>query len=259
MENLKIHPELESLFPPLSDEEYAGLEKDIVENGLRNPIVTWNRYIVDGHHRYKICQKHGLEYQTRPITFKSLDDVKLWAFNEQVNRRNLSPFVKARLALRMRPIIEAAAKRNMRVGCLGHHINTREVLGKMADMTGRTFDKAVYISQYADEETKQRLERGDKGVSISGIYNSLTQKNSKKKTAVQNRHETDTFGERFLQEDEDQYSFDEDSRVIFDSKKFSESIDYRHDFFHSILNFILNREGVRNTETLLLDAIRSIC
>ena len=56
MKELKIDPELKNLLPPLTDEEYKQLEKNIKDNGFdRNfPIMEWNGYISDGHNRYSI-------------------------------------------------------------------------------------------------------------------------------------------------------------------------------------------------------------
>ena len=45
---LRVNPKFENLFTPLSPEEYAGLEQDIIAtNGPREPIVVWNDTIVD--------------------------------------------------------------------------------------------------------------------------------------------------------------------------------------------------------------------
>lgn len=53
MKELKIDPELRDLLPPLADDEYKQLEKNIVDNGFdRNfPIMEWHGFIVDGHTR----------------------------------------------------------------------------------------------------------------------------------------------------------------------------------------------------------------
>ena len=76
---LKVNPKFENLFAPLSTEEYAGLEQDIIAtNGPREPIVVWNDTIVDGHHRYEICQKHDLPFATREETFSSEAEAIAW-------------------------------------------------------------------------------------------------------------------------------------------------------------------------------------
>lgn len=66
MKELKIDPELRDLLPPLADDEYKQLEKNIVDNGFdRNfPIMEWHGFIVDGHNRYSICRKHNIVIQS---------------------------------------------------------------------------------------------------------------------------------------------------------------------------------------------------
>ena len=48
------------------NEERKRLENNILENGFNPafPIITWNNTIVDGHNRYNICKKHGIEFST---------------------------------------------------------------------------------------------------------------------------------------------------------------------------------------------------
>jgi hypothetical protein len=52
---LTIDPRFKSLIPPLSAEELAQLESNIVADGCRDPLVVWNGYgiLVDGHNRHE--------------------------------------------------------------------------------------------------------------------------------------------------------------------------------------------------------------
>ena len=55
LENLIVDPEFEEKIPRLSEEEFQLLEQLILEEGrIKDPIVTWNGIIVDGHNRYRI-------------------------------------------------------------------------------------------------------------------------------------------------------------------------------------------------------------
>jgi ParB family chromosome partitioning protein len=45
--------------------------------------------IVDGHNRYEICQKHGIEFMVAEKKFNNIDEVKQWMFINQAGRRNL--------------------------------------------------------------------------------------------------------------------------------------------------------------------------
>ena len=67
-----IDVEFQSLIPPLTQEEYAGLEASILKEGCRDALVLWKETLVDGHNRLAVCQKHGLPYETRTLKFSYL-------------------------------------------------------------------------------------------------------------------------------------------------------------------------------------------
>lgn len=89
---LKINPEFEKLIPPLTDEEFSQLEENIVAEGEAfTPIFTWQLSIIDGHHRYKIIQKHpDVRYSVREKEFDNVYEVMAWICNNQLGRRNLT-------------------------------------------------------------------------------------------------------------------------------------------------------------------------
>ena len=78
------------VMPRLSADEFAALESDIVENGVRVPItVAEDGRIVDGHHRDEIARRHGL-HCPRVTASGSEDELRGLAFSLNVNRRHLS-------------------------------------------------------------------------------------------------------------------------------------------------------------------------
>lgn len=90
LRELKIDPEFRSLIRPLNRREYLQLEANIMADGCRDPIVTWNGVIIDGHNRYEICLKHYIPFATEEIAFDSRDEAILWICVNQLGRRNLS-------------------------------------------------------------------------------------------------------------------------------------------------------------------------
>lgn len=108
---LVIDFEFQSLIPPLSDDEFKRLEKSILAEGVRDPIITWNGTIIDGHNRYTVCQKHGIKFNTAPRKFASRDAAKIWIIENQFARRNLSKYDRSVLALQLEPLYAAEAKR----------------------------------------------------------------------------------------------------------------------------------------------------
>lgn len=93
LENIKINPEFEMLIPPLEEDEFEVLEKNILLEGeIYTPIFIWNGYIIDGHHRYRIlCEHRDIKYKIIEKQFENKYEVVSWMCNNQLGRRNLTP------------------------------------------------------------------------------------------------------------------------------------------------------------------------
>jgi hypothetical protein len=104
--DITILPELQAYIDPLTPDEYEALERSILAEGCRDALVLWGNVLVDGHNRYRICQQHGVPFQTVHNTgFQSLEDVQLWMIDQHLGRRSISDFQRGVLALRKREII----------------------------------------------------------------------------------------------------------------------------------------------------------
>jgi len=104
---ISIRPELKELFPPLTESERSALKKSILNEGLRDNLIVGTiegkSFIIGGHHRYCICQKHGINIPENKITkkeFHNIDEAREWLINSQLGRRNLSPSQRCELALK---------------------------------------------------------------------------------------------------------------------------------------------------------------
>ncbi len=91
-----ISKELKEFILPLNNEEFSQLEKNLLKDGCREPLIVWKKndgqlVLVDGHNRYAICQIHGINFRIKKVGFPSLEDVKIWMINNQMGRRNLTP------------------------------------------------------------------------------------------------------------------------------------------------------------------------
>jgi hypothetical protein len=177
-----INPALRDLLPPLSAEERSGLETEILQDGCTDELTLWGNVLIDGHHRYEICTKHGLTFKTRQKDFCSLDDAKLWVWQHQNNRRNLTVFQRIEIALKLKPEITDKAKQNQvrksshsvcQTSDKQNSIDTKKEIAALARTSHDTVVKAEYILEHADDETKTKLRRGDKGASINKEYKRL--------------------------------------------------------------------------------------
>ena len=112
-----VLPEMAELLPPLTGEQFAALEADILKNGCYSPvIVNEDMVVIDGHNRQRLCEQHGLPYQMAVFAFESMLEAKQWALDTQKGRRNLDKWELGKIALRLKPDIEARARENMSAG-----------------------------------------------------------------------------------------------------------------------------------------------
>ena len=88
---MRIDEEFKSLIPPLTDEERTQLEENIKEHGCRDPLVVWQGTLIDGHNRYEICTRNGIEFKTVGLELADREAVKLWIYKNQLGRRNITP------------------------------------------------------------------------------------------------------------------------------------------------------------------------
>lgn len=106
--SITINEDLRAYIDPLTEDEYANLERSLLAEGCRDALVLWGELLVDGHNRYGICQKHGIPFRTvQNETFQSMEDVHLWMIDNHLGRRSVSDFQRGVLALRKKEILAA--------------------------------------------------------------------------------------------------------------------------------------------------------
>jgi hypothetical protein len=107
---ITIHEELRSLADPLTPVEYAALERSLLAEGCRDALVLWGDVLIDGHNRYDICSRHGIEFRTvQNARFGSIEEVMLWMIDNHLARRSVSDFQRGLLALRKKDLVSARA------------------------------------------------------------------------------------------------------------------------------------------------------
>lgn len=252
---MEILKELQDLIPPLTNEEYKQLENNCLEEGIREKIITWNNYIIDGHNRYKIAQQWNLDYQTESKSFKSKDEVKEWMILNQFGRRNLSNYQRSVLALQLEDVFRAKAKES-KAEKVSHFRNTGEVLqksakpdtrkelSKVAAVSHDTIAKVKKIQEKAPEEIKQKLRTGE--VSINAAYKKIKKeerinliKTTKEERQDVNKNQAIIYNEPcidFLQRFENN-SVD----LLFTDPPYSTDLDNVQEFVNSWLLTALNK------------------
>lgn len=247
---IQIDEELEDLLPKLSEDDSNSLKQSLIENGFDQKfgrIKVWfpenndgTGYIVDGHNRYKICSKNGIElsdYCFEPIFFDSKEDVIKWMLENQLARRNLQTIQRIAIAEKYRPIFEKQAKERQSE----YHGNqydkkcavpqnfvevqnrkkqdneTNAKLAKMANVNRETYRQAKRVLDSDNEEVKRRVLSGK--TSISAGYREL--RNNSNENSVLNKEEKNTPEQRIIEADNRMNEID---RKIADLKNERENL-----------------------------------
>jgi N6-adenosine-specific RNA methylase IME4/ParB-like chromosome segregation protein Spo0J len=187
---IKINEDFKRLIPALTQEEYKQLEDNILKEGIREKIITWNGYIIDGHNRYEIATRWNLDYQTESKYFESENEAKIWMILNQLGRRNLMDFVKGELYSIIEELLKEKGK-NKQLQTLkkgeetpvlsiidktGTHNTRKEVAEKLGWSTGKKAQFDVVVKK-APEEVKEKLRTGE--VSINQVYQEIKKEEKK--------------------------------------------------------------------------------
>ena len=178
---MQILKELEVLIPPLTSEEFKQLERNILEEGIRDPLVTWNGILVDGHNRYRIATEYDIDFVTVEKEFPDMNAVKEWMINNQFGRRNLNNYQRSVLALQLEDVFKAKAKENQAIQFKGNSlplksaevkpIDTRQEIAKIANVGHDTISKVKKIEATASPEIKAKVSTGE--ISINEAYKEI--------------------------------------------------------------------------------------
>ena len=179
-----ILPEMAELLPPLSAEQLDALEADLIKNGCYSPIiVNEDMVIIDGHNRQALCEKHGLPYTMAVFSFEDMLEAKQWALDTQKGRRNLEKWELGKIALKLKPEIEAKARANQSAAGGDKFsekplsailpeavsaVDTRKELAEAVGLGERTMGKVIQIDENAPDAIKEALDK--KELSINKGY-----------------------------------------------------------------------------------------
>ena len=176
---MKIKEEFKNLIPALSVEEFKQLEENCLAEGIRDAIITWHGYIIDGHNRYEIATKHQLKYESIEKSFDSEDDVKEWMIHNQLGRRNLTLYQRGVLALQLEDVFQSKSQQGVRSDLFvnsqksneNKKLNTNKEISKISSVGQQSLARIKIIEAKAPEEVKAQLSTGE--VSINQVYQDI--------------------------------------------------------------------------------------
>jgi len=179
--DIKINDELRSFVDPLTDIEYAALERSLQAEGCRDALVLWRDTLIDGHNRYEICTKHNIPFRTvHNNNFASLEDVMLWMIDNHLARRSVSDFQRGVLALRKKEIVaqrmaerppepEVEGDQNAPTDDTTPPWNTREDIARAARVSSNTISQIERIQKAATPQLREAVRTG--AISINAAAN----------------------------------------------------------------------------------------
>ena len=175
MHDIIVSPRFADLMPRLTPEEFAQLEKEIVADGCRDPLIIWQqkKILLDGHNRKVICDKHRMSYTVRYLMLPDHDAAEAWIVNHQLGRRNLTD---AQRTYYMGKEYLLKRKAEGRPGKLGQNDQvsgpTREKLAEKHDVSPRTIQRAAEFTEALDAATpaaRAKVLSGQAGVSPGAV------------------------------------------------------------------------------------------
>lgn len=187
---IKIDSEFKALIPPLKADEYAQLEANILADGCRDALVVWDGVLIDGHNRFEICTRHGIEFDTVEMAFDSAAHARVWMRSNQAGRRNLPDAWRIELQLGNKADLAAIGRQKYKdtVGRPSNEIvvtndhelpkhNTKKIIAEAAGVSTGQIAKAEIVKREAPELWEKAKSQE---ITIGAAYKEV--KNEEKKT-----------------------------------------------------------------------------
>ena len=157
------------------------IAESIKENGFNqgNPIHVWVKndgttILLDGHHRLEAAKRAGLlEIPCAEMRFNSTKDALLYAYEQQLDRRNLND-----------EDLLSAIDTFINLG--GKHLN-RDAIAAKVGISARTVSKVQAILK--DDEATQDVK--ENGKSVNAAYNDLMERKHPKRQETAGDTKTD--------------------------------------------------------------------
>lgn len=171
MAEIFIDSEFANYIRPLSDEEFEKLKESIKLEGIRDPLVVWNGFLIDGYHRYKIATELEIEFKTIEIDLPDKEAVKEWIIKNQLGRRNLTE----QEASYYRGKLYESRKQHQYIHPKSEaqnvpRINTAEEIGREYGVSHMTVKRDAQFSQAVDKVAEEVGEEAKRAI-LSGQAN----------------------------------------------------------------------------------------
>lgn len=156
MNEIIIDKEFQKLIPPLQDEEKIQLEENLIAEGCRDALVTWQGILLDGHNRYEICKRLKIPFRTLAVELPDRESAADWIDKNQLGRRNLNPdqisYLRGRRYNRMK---RQGSRTDLTLGQNDTKLHTANKLSDEYGVSPATVKRdgkmAAFLDEHADE------------------------------------------------------------------------------------------------------------
>ena len=188
-----VHPAA-ALFPMMTADELQALADDIRENGLREPIETYDGQIIDGRNRLEACKLSGVTPRMRE--WDGEGSLTAYIVSKNLRRRHLTPSQRAELGRELEPLFAAEAaeqQENAPKNREGKFALVVDKVGKSAERAAKSVGssersvKAAKAIHAAAPELSEKIKAGELTVHAA-------EKQIKEEAAAKPSRPTDELG-----------------------------------------------------------------
>ena len=157
-----VHPAAE-LFPMMGAEALQALADDIKAHGQREPVILFDRKVLDGRNRLLACEMAGVEPRVVTMESDEIGSPTTFVLSLNLLRRHLDESQRAMVGARAKPLFEAEASARQRGGQGGILLSANLHEATVAAQSGRSAEHAaaqVSVSARSVAHAANVLERG---------------------------------------------------------------------------------------------------
>ena len=173
---LIIDENIRKIIMPMRNDERALLEQSVLAEGIRDPLVVWKRadgtlVLLDGHQRYELAQKHGLDFSVAEMEFEDDSQAVQWVLRNQLARRNLTDeqrtIVIGRYYNQLKRAPHRPTDKGDNLSLFPEFGKTSEHVAKVFGVNSRTVYRAAEFAKIVDElaeiepEAAERIVAGE--------------------------------------------------------------------------------------------------
>jgi len=133
----------------------------------RMPTARWcsDRCAREG----AICDRYGIDYDTRALSLPSRDEAERWTIEHQFGRRNLTKYRRAELALKLKLLIFPGQGDRMELCPTLDKVDTKRELANIAGVSHGTIAKQWIIEHQFGRRNVTRYQRSELALKLKPL------------------------------------------------------------------------------------------